>query len=155
MAYLTILQDELELKHVELIGPITIGRLPAVCDLVSRDSKVSRRHCRIEPAPDGWLLTDLQSSNGTWVNGSARQQSRLRDGDEVQIGDTVLRFRDSAMVRRRPADPTHALALLLARAGQHSGDGDDFGELAPRPIPRAWDRLNDSGDSSGLSDTRA
>src|SRR2546423_9860123 len=100
----------------------------------------------MERAPGGCLLTDLQSSNGTWVNGSARQQSRLRDGDEVQIGDTVLRFRDSAMIRRRPADPTHALALQLARAGQSAADGDDFGELAPRPIPRAWDRLNDSGD---------
>jgi pSer/pThr/pTyr-binding forkhead associated (FHA) protein len=153
MAYLSIHQDDRELDHLELIGPITIGRLAGVCDLVSRDLKVSRRHCRIEPGPDGWLLTDLQSSNGTRVNGRVRQQSRLRDGDEIQIGDTILRFRDSAMIRRRPADPSHA--LQRARAGQSSGaDGDDFGELAPRPIPRAWDRLNDTGDSAGLSDTR-
>ena len=73
MPRLTLYKSNGESKQVEFDGPVTIGRQAAICDLVTRDPKVSRRHCRIEPvaATDGgtaWRLTDLSSSNGTWVD---------------------------------------------------------------------------------------
>jgi hypothetical protein len=77
-------------------------------------------------------------------------QSRiLRDGDMIALGDTLLRFGEGALPRRRPAGPEQA--LQLARAGRSTADleADPLRELAPRPIPRAWD----SPGGTGLSDT--
>jgi hypothetical protein len=58
------------------------------CDLVIADLTVSRLHARLERSPDGWLLTDLSSTNGTRVNGwRVRDQVRVRPGDVVSFGD--------------------------------------------------------------------
>jgi hypothetical protein len=65
----------------------SIGRHGS-CDLVIADMTVSRVHARLERAPDGWLLTDLSSTNGTRVNGwRVRGQIRVRAGDLVSFGD--------------------------------------------------------------------
>jgi pSer/pThr/pTyr-binding forkhead associated (FHA) protein len=56
----------------------------------SADPFLSQRHARIFRAPDGaWLLTDHQSTNGTWV--AIRGESVLRNGDMVCIGGTIVR----------------------------------------------------------------
>jgi hypothetical protein len=65
----------------------SIGR-DAGCDLRIADMTVSRVHARLERTPDGWLLTDLASTNGTRVNGwRVRGQVRVRPGDQVSFGD--------------------------------------------------------------------
>ncbi len=57
------------------------------------DPNVSRQHCVIEIGDSGEVrLTDLESTNGTLVNGVKVSQAVLRPGDEVQIGDTKLRL---------------------------------------------------------------
>ena len=64
----------------------SIGR-DASCDLAIADMTVSRFHARLERAPDGWLLTDLSSTNGTRVNGwLVRDQVPVRAGDLVSFG---------------------------------------------------------------------
>ena len=64
-----------------------IGR-DASCDLAIPDMSVSRLHARLERTHDGWLLTDLTSTNGTRVNGwRVRGQVRVRAGDLVSFGD--------------------------------------------------------------------
>jgi FHA domain/DUF1707 SHOCT-like domain len=64
----------------------SIGR-DADCDLMIADMTVSRVHARLERAPDGWLLTDLASTNGTRVNGwRVRGQVPVRAGDLVSFG---------------------------------------------------------------------
>jgi pSer/pThr/pTyr-binding forkhead associated (FHA) protein len=65
---------------------ITIGR-SADCDVVLPKRQVSRYHARIERDDGGYLLHDLGSKNGTFVNGEQVQDEpyRLRDGDEIQI----------------------------------------------------------------------
>jgi hypothetical protein len=66
----------------------SIGR-DASCDLAIADMTVSRVHARLERTPDGWVLTDLASTNGTRVNGwRVRGQVRVRVGDLVSFGDT-------------------------------------------------------------------
>jgi predicted component of type VI protein secretion system len=153
MPSLTLNRAKGEPNRVELLGPVIIGRQAAVCDVAIADAKISRRHCRIEPVADGWLLTDLESSNGTWVARAQVSERLLRDGDKIRVGDTVIQFFErSASPRRRPVDPTHALEL--ARAVQGESAHDDFAELAPRPMPRAWDPFAEN-DSPGLSDTQA
>jgi hypothetical protein len=64
----------------------SIGR-DASCDLMIADMTVSRVHARLERTPDGWLLTDLASTNGTRVNGwRVRGQVPVRVGDLVSFG---------------------------------------------------------------------
>jgi hypothetical protein len=53
---------------------------------------VSRRHAKIRPRPNGYMLYDLGSSNGTYVNGKRIEQSVLHDGDEIRIGPETLVF---------------------------------------------------------------
>jgi len=74
-------------------SPFSIGR-SADNDLVVPDTLVSRQHSGLELQGDRWLLRDLGSSNGTFLNRQAVKDSPqpLRDGDLVGIGDSVFRF---------------------------------------------------------------
>jgi pSer/pThr/pTyr-binding forkhead associated (FHA) protein len=68
----------------------TIGR-ERDCDLLIEDLTVSRMHARLERAADGWLLTDLGSTNGTRLNGwRIREPVRVRTGDRVAFGSAVF-----------------------------------------------------------------
>jgi hypothetical protein len=64
----------------------TIGR-SSDCDIVLPKRQVSRYHAQIERDDGGYLLRDLGSKNGTYVNGQKvyGEPHRLRDGDEIQI----------------------------------------------------------------------
>jgi hypothetical protein len=65
---------------------VTIGR-GSDCDVVLSKRQVSRYHARIERDDGGYLLRDLGSKNGTYVNGQEVRDRpyRLKDGDEIQI----------------------------------------------------------------------
>lgn len=73
-------------------GVTTLGRSHAN-DIVLPDSTVSRRHCQIYWAQDAYVLEDLDSSNGTYLNGEQVQLAFLRDEDIIRVGDQVLQFR--------------------------------------------------------------
>lgn len=70
-----------------------LGRMPE-CDIQLDEGGVSRRHARLGLLKgDAVEVLDLQSTNGTFVNGRRIQRARLRDGDKLQLGSTVvLRF---------------------------------------------------------------
>jgi len=71
-------------------GAVTIGR-EQDCDIVLLDRHVSRYHARISRLGDGFVVEDLESKNGTHINGRELVGSHiLRDGDEIQI---ALRFK--------------------------------------------------------------
>jgi hypothetical protein len=70
---------------------VIIGRLPD-CDVVVADPNVSRRHAEVRPDGDGWAIVDLDSTNGTRVNGVRVTTRRLADGDVITVGNTVIRF---------------------------------------------------------------
>ena len=62
---------------------------------LDHDPMASHLHAVVERFAAGWCVTDLGSSNGTWVNGERIWASRrLRHGDEIRIGQTRLLFRD-------------------------------------------------------------
>jgi hypothetical protein len=68
----------------------TIGR-ERDCDLLIEDLTVSRMHARLERAAEGWLLTDLGSTNGTRLNGwRIREPVQVRAGDRVAFGSAVF-----------------------------------------------------------------
>jgi pSer/pThr/pTyr-binding forkhead associated (FHA) protein len=61
-------------------------------DIVLKDAQVSRRHAVIEYREGTYVLRDLESTNGTRMNGSIIKESNLRHGDKFIIGDTTLQF---------------------------------------------------------------
>ncbi len=71
-------------------GPTEIGREAAGIP-VSFDSMASRKHAVFTPGPQGLMVQDLGSTNGTMVNGQKIQMQALKPGDTVQIGMTVFR----------------------------------------------------------------
>jgi hypothetical protein len=78
----------------------TIGR-DRDCDFVLADLTVSRRHARLERDGDGWLLADLDSTNGTRLNGwRVSSPVPVRPGDQVSFGSAGFLVADA-----RPAAP--------------------------------------------------
>lgn len=75
------------------IGEVTIGR-SLDADIRLEDEGVSRFHLRLARPMDGPVaLTDLDSTNGTYVNGSRVHRHELADGDRIQLGSvTILKF---------------------------------------------------------------
>ncbi len=77
---------------VSLVGDVlTVGRSPH-SDLFLDDVTVSRHHARILRDEDEFLVEDLNSLNGTYVNRKRIERHRLSDGDELQIGKYKLAF---------------------------------------------------------------
>jgi pSer/pThr/pTyr-binding forkhead associated (FHA) protein len=70
---------------------LTIGRSPQ-SDLFLDDVTVSRHHARVIRDDNGYLVEDLNSLNGTYVNRKRIERDRLSDGDELQIGKFKLAF---------------------------------------------------------------
>ncbi|WP_437224058.1 ATP-binding protein [Planctomicrobium sp. SH661] len=56
------------------------------------DTEVSRRHALISRSQGTWQISDLKSSNGTYVNGQSVTAASIRSGDQIQIGRTILLF---------------------------------------------------------------
>ncbi|MEX2193964.1 MAG: trypsin-like peptidase domain-containing protein [Thermoleophilaceae bacterium] len=79
-------------RSIEVAGDsFTVGR-DAACELTLDDVKLSRRHARLRALADGRaVLEDLNSTNGTYVNGWRMDRAvTLGGGEQVQFGDTVL-----------------------------------------------------------------
>jgi pSer/pThr/pTyr-binding forkhead associated (FHA) protein len=69
----------------------TLGRGTA-CEICLPDKTVSRRHCQISWGGIAYVLQDLNSSNGTFLNGEQIQEAFLHDGDMLQVGDVMVQF---------------------------------------------------------------
>jgi pSer/pThr/pTyr-binding forkhead associated (FHA) protein len=73
-------------------SPTTLGRSPDN-DIIVDDRRVSRHHAQLAAAGESLLLRDLQSANGTWVNGRRVSEQALQSGDLVSLGGVELVFR--------------------------------------------------------------
>jgi pSer/pThr/pTyr-binding forkhead associated (FHA) protein len=85
-------------NNIELSGTVWhLGREATVSDIVFNDRSVSRRHARLEAAPDGaFRIYDEGSTSGTWVNFTlvpVGEGWELRPGDLVNLGRVQLRFK--------------------------------------------------------------
>src|SRR5262249_42636610 len=94
MAILYVLQGRNQGKRFDLLGPSqTLGR--DGCNPIQvADSEISRRHAEIRKDDEGYLLVDLASSNGTFVNADQITERRLVNGDRIQVGNSLLLFTD-------------------------------------------------------------
>jgi hypothetical protein len=79
------------------VYPVTVGRVvlgrSRECDIRVADANASRRHCEIvQDGPTSWSVVDLDSTNGTELNGHRIHRSALTDGDRVTVGGTDVVF---------------------------------------------------------------
>ncbi len=82
--------------------PQLLGRSSESLPLTDRS--VSRRHAELTPDGDDWWLRNLQSANGIWVNGRRiEDRVMLREGDEINCGQTILRFTQADRMISGPA----------------------------------------------------
>jgi pSer/pThr/pTyr-binding forkhead associated (FHA) protein len=73
---------------------LTIGTAVTSDVVIGGDTRVSRLHAALESLSGGWWIRDLDSTNGTFLNGTRVSGSRrLRSGDEIRIGETTLILR--------------------------------------------------------------
>jgi pSer/pThr/pTyr-binding forkhead associated (FHA) protein len=91
--------------------PVTIGREEGN-DIQLNDERVSRYHIKIQEDHDKLVLTDLESTNGTKVNGEEIQLRILRHGDMITVGRSVLLF-------GRPDEIAARLARIRGALGEN------------------------------------
>ncbi len=96
----------------DLATPVTIGREEGN-SLRLNDERVSRFHAKVQFDNNEVILTDLESTNGTRVNGNVVQIRRLRIGDKIGVGRSVLVFGSQQEIEARMA----TLSGLAAGAG--------------------------------------
>src|SRR5580698_5540337 len=85
----------------------------AGCDVPLSDPTISRRHLGVEPGPDGVVLRDLGSTNGSFVQGSRFNELTLGFGTEVTIGKTVLKYvPNEEAIELDPSDAENYGALI-------------------------------------------
>ena len=123
-------------SRYRLAEKAVIGRHPD-CEVVLTDPMSSRRHCKIERAPDGvFFVEDNGSANGTLFNGeSLKLRTLFKNGDTVQIGSTTLVLRiDVPAARSGGTKPvaTYEPALSIVRLEDEGGNAPsvDFAQKA-------------------------
>ncbi len=82
---------------------IQIGRQPG-CDIVIEHESVSRQHARVERRGNVYVLSDLGSTNGTWLGEGRVDRHTLQNGDTFRIGDARLVFKAGFLAEELSAD---------------------------------------------------
>ncbi|APW44484.1 FHA domain-containing protein [Rhodoferax saidenbachensis] len=126
--------DEVVIKEVQLTKDrTTLGRRP-YNDIVIDNLAVSGEHAVLQMAGGEVVLEDLNSTNGTYVNGKAIKKQPLQNGDSIEIGkykikfvgdNAVADFDKTMVVKARPAAAPQAVAA--SPSGFPSGAGDSVG----------------------------
>jgi diguanylate cyclase (GGDEF)-like protein len=99
--------------------PLVIGR-DRDCEVCIPHSSVSRRHARVELAGDGFNVTDLQSTNGTYVNDTVITSVPLGDGDYLRVGNYIYRFLASSNIEAEYHEEIYRLTVLDALTDIHN-----------------------------------
>ncbi len=115
-AELIVVNGPLAGTHLPLDqGEILIGRAPG-SKLVLNEAEIGWRHCQVRRQGARYMVTDLRSSLGTYVNGMRSAERWLEDRDQLGIGKTILMFRSGEAQTETPvaAPASDAKPMLLA-----------------------------------------
>jgi len=100
--------------------PVFIGRQED-CAVRNIDNSVSRYHAKIVRGTDGeYTVTDLNSTNGTFVNNHRKQDGALRDGDYLRIGNCIYRFLAGGNIEAEYHEEIYRLTVLDALTQIHN-----------------------------------
>ncbi len=125
----------------QITTPVSVGREEGNF-IQLNDERISRYHLKIHENEGAILLTDLQSTNGTRVNGEAVQVWQLRPGDLISVGRSVLVFGSTDEIAKRLALLGHTDPIGSVPMG---ADGEGF-----RFLGRPFDRISGRDRSSEL-----
>jgi pSer/pThr/pTyr-binding forkhead associated (FHA) protein len=109
--------------YAELKTPISIGREEGNT-IQLNDERISRFHCKIQEDNDHLVLTDLESTNGTRVNGQDCQLRILRFGDIIAVGRSLLLFGTHEQITARVNESLTAVEDSRMISKTDSGDFD-------------------------------
>ncbi len=113
--------------------PIVVGRSSDL-DMVLVEDMVSRRHAKIAYAGDTITIEDLGSTNGTFVNGEKVKKARLKEGDRVLIGTSILKVVAADQSSQQGGDAKQNLENVAA-ARRTSQVRSMSGSLEEVPLP--------------------
>src|SRR4051812_40087260 len=118
---------------------INIGRVQGN-DLVLPKGNVSKRHARVLYRDGRFIVTDLKSTNGTYVNGRKIPQATIvREGDKIYIGDFVLRIEAAGVLSQSAASSSSAPSVDDMPSDISSSP------LGPAPAPTRGQSTGGSG----------
>jgi two-component system, cell cycle response regulator len=106
-------------RHLMERETIVLGRGDD-CDITVLDNSVSRRHARFDLDVDGYLVTDLDSTNGTFVNDTPAKRTPLDDGDYLRVGNCLYRFLAGGNVEAEYHEELYRLAIHDALTGLYN-----------------------------------
>lgn len=102
VASLTVIKGPDRGKRFEVTDDVpSIGRDPRNA-IRLHDSEISRRHAEFRRTEKGYVIYDLQSSNGTYLNGKRIKYSHVKTGDRILIGQSEMIFTAGAEVHHQP-----------------------------------------------------
>jgi len=117
MTKISVFENEVSQKTVNLkVGAVSIGRSDDN-DLHLKDSTVSSYHAKIVTYFDASYIEDLESTNGTFVNGKKVQKHILNPGDVISVGTHTLKVENEQVT----ADVNGSFAEELETTAQHRG----------------------------------
>ena len=124
MARFVVFYNSEILKTYELDEPvISIGRLPENTISIA-NMGVSRRHVKIEEDTDrSYIISDLNSLNGTYVNGKRIKKAPLHDGDKISIGKYTILYEEVGSTQAA-SEPTPAIEPVRQTAREYIGSSD-------------------------------
>jgi hypothetical protein len=130
MAKLHILSGVLEGKAFDLIeGRVTIGR--ALDNIIRlEDGTISHHHAMLVQEGADYKLRDLNSTNGTRVNGLRVVETKISNGDQVRLGSVEMRYESDVKKASQPLPPQHA-GVNLDQLGRGGAPPPTFGSASP------------------------
>ena len=128
--------SDLGRRHVLDQEVVTIGR-DRENDIVLDSDSVSRRHARVEHRDGRIYLTDLDSTNGTYVNDDSEpvRDCQLRRGDQVKIGDTIFKYLSGSDVEAQYHETIFNMTITDGLTDV--GNKKRLDQLVQKEIPRA------------------
>lgn len=114
---------------------IFLGRVQSINDICINDPSVSRQHAHIKKREEGYAIYDLKSLNGVILNGKRVSRALLRHGDEIRLGEVVIR------VDMKDHTPEEVLRVIEESEKTHAEKRDPCGGEITRPVsPRSGSR---------------
>jgi diguanylate cyclase (GGDEF)-like protein len=100
-------------------GAVRIGR-GIENDVVLLSDSISRRHARIETRAGNYHILDMHSTNGTYVNDELVHDRQLRRGDQIKIGDTIMKFLSGADLESQYHETIYRMTIMDGLTGIHN-----------------------------------
>jgi Nif-specific regulatory protein len=135
-------------------GEVLLGRDDGA-GIALPDPGVSRQHARLVKDGDGWSLLDLGSLNGTFVNGVPIRERRLRSGDRIAIGASLLLFHDGSAAAPPPVvelcDGALCLGTTTILTSREASEDEPAGRPSAERLASAGREIAGAGSSAEVA----